>query len=705
MDDNSPIDFVDIEPEDGAVAEAMRCALRLLDSEIEGCLKCPAQCSESRLRALLTVRFGHLVGRSLVIEGPCAEPRRALAAALLSTEAKRQSLASGTVVLIPPQIDYVTAWLRRKLDDAWPTEGVGSRFLAEDVVTIWTALSALGLAEQVYPAGYSKFPAPPTLIVGPTGTGKELLARAIFARSPTNVRRRGFVAVNCGGVESTLLDSELFGHVAGAFTDAKKSKRGLLEQYGVVLLDEIGDAPPATQVKLLRFLNSGEMRRVGAVELTKLEHGPPRIIAATHVDLESKVRSGGFREDLLHRLRARTLTLQSIAERSTSVHKLFESVIEEVLSRQAAVAAQDRRPPSLSAEVIGAVSVHPWQGNMREMRYAAERVLETAGSVVELSDLPAEIQKTYRSAPLQGLQDALAIVRRTMSEPHDKARTKMHAEFLVRRRFDEHCSNPLAQHRKYGLVADAIRLFGERFGLGNRLDAVEGALRALEVEESVTTFQEQWSGARRLLRGWSLEAQLDEFLSHMDAELTSLAQEARRKRGAHVQDMRRNSRLDAVLALTQRLAPLLASFPLEGVKIVLEYFTDIVESDEITALVSDVVKTIGDLPPEAAIRRLGHWLAETDVSTLILDAPAESEPLTVKTVRGNPDLLVKVMAEEPTDELAAGRLERTPKTLQRWLAEAEKTQGMEKGQLRREIRKLRAARFRTRLPQNAKRAP
>lgn len=204
------------------------------------------------------------------------------------------------------------------------------------------------------------------LIGGETGTGKELLARAIHYHSPR--ARAPFVEINCAAIPANLIESELFGHERGAFTGAVAAKPGLFEMAdgGTVFLDEIGHLPLDLQPKLLRALESREIRRVGGQTTKRVD---VRVIGATHVDLAAAVGNGTFREDLYYRLNVVQLTLPPLRDRGEDVCLLAEAF-------SARLAAQHGVPrPVLTPEVRAALGAHPWAGNIRELRNAIERAL------------------------------------------------------------------------------------------------------------------------------------------------------------------------------------------------------------------------------------------------------------------------------------------------------------------------------------------
>ncbi len=226
----------------------------------------------------------------------------------------------------------------------------------------------------------------PVLVLGETGTGKELVARLIHARGPRAARE--FVAANCAGIAESLLEAELFGHERGAFTGAERSRPGLFElaHHGTLFLDEIGDMSLRMQADLLRVLQSGEVRRVGGRETF---HVDVRVIAATHRDLEDLMRRGEFRQDLYYRLNVLTLHLPALRERAEDIPLL----LTELMNRST---PEGRTPPKISERAMRRLVAYPWPGNVRELQNILRRVSVLGVEVVDERHLPHEV---LRSAP------------------------------------------------------------------------------------------------------------------------------------------------------------------------------------------------------------------------------------------------------------------------------------------------------------------
>jgi DNA-binding NtrC family response regulator len=226
----------------------------------------------------------------------------------------------------------------------------------------------------------------PVLVVGESGTGKELVARAIhdYGRG----RSKPFVAVNCGALAENLLESELFGHVRGAFTGAVVDKRGLFEQAsgGTVFLDEIGETSPSLQVKLLRVLQESEVRPVGGSRDVKVSG---RVVAATNRNLEEEVAEKRFRQDLYYRLSAFVVPVPPLRERKDDVPLLAAQFLRNACFRA-------RKEVQIADDAIQALQRHAWPGNVRELENAVERlVLGARGSAITAE----EAEEALKAAP------------------------------------------------------------------------------------------------------------------------------------------------------------------------------------------------------------------------------------------------------------------------------------------------------------------
>ncbi len=225
------------------------------------------------------------------------------------------------------------------------------------------------------------------LVSGESGTGKELVARAIHARSP---RQGSFVALNCGAIPEHLLESELFGHVRGAFTDAHSDRKGLFEEAdgGTLFLDEVGELPQALQVKLLRVLQDGEVRRVGATKSTKVD---VRVLAATARDLQTEARAGRFREDLYYRLNVVQIRIPALRERIGDIEALVRHFVEKTNGRLGTSLS------GVDSEAMKSLMAYSWPGNVRELENVIERAAVLAeGNVITLHNLPDAVTRSRR---------------------------------------------------------------------------------------------------------------------------------------------------------------------------------------------------------------------------------------------------------------------------------------------------------------------
>jgi transcriptional regulator with GAF, ATPase, and Fis domain len=255
----------------------------------------------------------------------------------------------------------------------------------------------------------------PVLVLGETGTGKELIARAVHALSPR--RRSGFVAHNCGATPDSLIESELFGHARGAFTGAVSDRAGLFDaaHQGTLFLDEIGDASPLLQMKLLRVLQEGEARRIGDTRVRKLD---VRVISATHRRVDEAVTMLGFRADLFYRLNAVCLRLPPLRERGRDALLLARHFIAR------AAAACRREPPPMASDLIDHVSRYPWPGNVRELSNACAYAVRVAGARerVALEHWPAGVPSAADAKPSGLHAETRALEERRLREALERTR-------------------------------------------------------------------------------------------------------------------------------------------------------------------------------------------------------------------------------------------------------------------------------------------
>ena len=257
------------------------------------------------------------------------------------------------------------------------------------------------------------------LITGESGTGKELIARAIHQNS--NRSNNHFVAINCGAIPENLLETELFGHIKGAFTDACNNKKGLFEEAneGTLLLDEIAELPLSLQVKLLRVLQEGEMRKIGDTRQIKLD---VRIIAATAKDLVEQVKKGAFREDLFYRLNVIQIDLPPLRERREDIPLLIMSFIKRYNKKH------NRMVKGISPSALQALVENDWPGNIRELENVVERaVVLTEKNKIEVSGLPVDI----------GTIDVSAAKQESRNEYSLKKMSRIMEEQLIKKALDK----------------------------------------------------------------------------------------------------------------------------------------------------------------------------------------------------------------------------------------------------------------------------
>jgi two-component system response regulator AtoC len=272
---------------------------------------------------------------------------------------------------------------RRKLAQAGqePAPKHGTPSVAQIVGTTPGMLAVYKTVAHVAPTTAT------VLIVGESGTGKELVARAIHTKSPR--ASKPFVAINCGALPESILESELFGHERGSFTGASATKHGLFEEArgGTLFLDEIGEISPKMQVQLLRVLQEGEVRRVGAAETIKVD---ARVVAATNRDLKIEVSSGRFREDLLFRLQVVMVCVPPLRERRGDIPLLIRHFIARHAERLG------RNAPRVAPEVHEMLGAYAFPGNVRELSHILERAMLLAREgVITGSDLPPDVTAAW----------------------------------------------------------------------------------------------------------------------------------------------------------------------------------------------------------------------------------------------------------------------------------------------------------------------
>jgi len=315
---------------------------------------------------------------------------------------------------------------RLKSENAYLHEQLDERFGLGSMVGKSAPMRSLfQLIETVAPTATT------ILITGETGTGKEMVARAIHQTSP---RQRGrFVAINVSAIPETLLDAELFGHAKGAFTGAVAMRQGRLEQAdgGTLFLDEVGTMPMALQMKMLRVLQEREFERIGDTRTIKVD---VRIVTATNADLAKMVKEGTFREDLYYRLNVIPVHLAPLRERVEDIPLLVNRFIDKLFGarRGGSSDAPVGDPPTVSQEAMRRLMSYSWPGNVRQLENAIERGLAMIGSrsQIEVADLPADLQATAEDKakptldlPADGL-DLPAMIAQIEKDMIDRALTR-----------------------------------------------------------------------------------------------------------------------------------------------------------------------------------------------------------------------------------------------------------------------------------------
>lgn len=298
------------------------------------------------------------------------------------------------------------------------------------------------------------------LITGPSGSGKELVARAIFNYSPR--RDKPFHAVNCAALPEKLLESELFGHEKGAFTGAHETRLGRFERCdgGTLFLDEIGDMPLLMQTKILRVLQEQSFERVGG---TRTIHVDVRIVAATNQNLEELVATGQFREDLYYRLRVVHISLPPVNERRSDIPGLVDYFIRR-FNR-----STEQKIEGITEEAMGFLCDHPWPGNVRELQNAVERAMVlNPGGVLRIGDfsfLEAGEQPRLHAPSEDDLVDfASRLMQRALQDPSIELIPAME-RILIERALGETGGNQVKAAKLLGISRNTLRNRIERFGI------------------------------------------------------------------------------------------------------------------------------------------------------------------------------------------------------------------------------------------------
>lgn len=282
------------------------------------------------------------------------------------------------------------------------------------------------------------------LITGESGTGKELVAHGIHAHSDR--RDRPFIALNCGGLSESLAESELFGHVQGAFTDAKQARQGLIEHArgGTFFLDEIGELPMPLQVKFLRVLEDHQIRRVGSNREVEIDM---RLLCATHRDIKAMIETGAFREDLFYRINTIEIHLPPLRERPEDIDLLVHHFLTHFAE------AQGKAITGLSHDALSVLRAHSWPGNVRELMHVMEQVVALSdNAVIQRADLP----------------DTLGIAKASVSADAEEplqARVAAYEKQMIRDALEKHAGNITQTAKALGMTRSGLQKKLVRLGM------------------------------------------------------------------------------------------------------------------------------------------------------------------------------------------------------------------------------------------------
>jgi len=301
--------------------------------------------------------------------------------------------------------------------------------------------------QQIYRLIEKVAPYPsPVLVLGETGTGKELVARETHRMSAHHAGP--FIAVNCGAIPENLLESELFGYEKGAFTGAAAQKKGWLElaEGGTLFLDEIGELPLSLQVKLLRFLQEREIQRVGGTKTIRVD---VRLIAATNRDLKGEIQAHRFREDLYYRIRVIEIHLPPLRERHGDIPELTAYFLQK-FSREL------HKKLEMASEALDLLSLYPWPGNVRELENVIERAAVLAeGEVIRAGDLPPELQLVSTPTESNGEGTELGLTERLEMLERD----------IIKKTLDETAGNQTQAARMLRLHRSSLQYKMRKYGL------------------------------------------------------------------------------------------------------------------------------------------------------------------------------------------------------------------------------------------------
>lgn len=398
----------------------------------------------------------------------------------VTDDAIRRALVAGAYECLALNVD--AAELSRVLFKAGVRENVRSHFVAERAHTSQRMSFAHIIAHSasmkaIFESIRRLAPFHTTvLITGESGTGKELLAQAIHHNSPR--RGKAFVAINCGAIPEHLLESELFGHKKGAFTDATRDKRGLLEEAGggTVFLDEIGEMPLHLQVKLLRALQERCIRRVGDEQLIEVD---VRVIAATLRDLEQDVRIGRFRDDLFYRLNVVSIHLPALRERPEDIPPLINHFIKKH-SKRLSLPVMGVSPAALEL-----LQKYPWKGNVRELENCIERAMVLSESAeIDVDSLPPKIG-TFTANPNERSAMETAFDEGNLSI---KQHTRTLEISLIKRALDKTGGNRTRAAKILEISHRALLYKLKEYGLVKKGEVVE--VPESQVEESSSESRE-----------------------------------------------------------------------------------------------------------------------------------------------------------------------------------------------------------------------